>query len=56
MKDLRILLDTMLVRANHIGFMENSHMTNEYKILEMKDDLEEMKEEFFALLEERLNG
>lgn len=53
MTDITKFLNTMLILASHIGFMENSQTADEYRILELKDELEEMKQEFFEILEER---
>jgi hypothetical protein len=42
-------LRTLLITSEHIGFMEaNSGMVDEYKVLELRDSLEELVSEFMT--------
>ena len=45
--DLKKMLKSVLMTSEHIGFMEGNNQ-NEYKILELRDILEEMKEDLYA--------
>lgn len=42
-------LNTILQVAEHIGFMEANN-ANEYKVLELRDELQEMKSRFLDML------
>lgn len=45
------MLNTLLQVAEHIGFMEaNSTKTDEYKILSLRDELEEIKSRYQDML------
>lgn len=51
MVDLMKELNMLLQVAEHIGFMEaNSGMTDEYKVLKLRDELGEMKTTFLNKL------
>ena len=48
--DLKKMLISICLTAEHIGFMEANNQ-DEYKVLELRDVLAEMKEDLFALLD-----
>lgn len=48
--DIRKMLTNICLTSEHIGFMEGNNQ-DEYKILELRDILVDMKEDLFTLLD-----
>lgn len=48
--DIKKMLTSICLTAEHIGFMEGNNQ-DEYKILELRDVLVDMKEDLFTLLD-----